>query len=70
MLNDILLYRRTKLKHDENLSKVLLRARKKGIKFNPDKCIIGAKEVKYFGHILSSDGMKPDPDKVSAIIGM
>jgi hypothetical protein len=40
------------------------------MKFNPDKRIIGANKIRYFGHILSSNGMKPDPDKVSAIIGM
>ena len=27
-------------------------------------------EVKYMGHILSLEGLKPDPTKVDAIVGM
>jgi len=25
------------------------------------------KEVKLMGHVISSDGLKPDPDKITAI---
>ena len=28
------------------------------------------KEVKFVGHIISSDGLKPDPDKITAIENM
>ena len=37
------------------------------LKFNPDKCIFHATEVSYFGHLLSSQGLKPDPNKVPCI---
>ena len=47
-----------------------MRAREKGMKFNPDKCIIGSQEVKYFGHIFTADGLKPDPEKIRLIINM
>ena len=57
-------------KHDTNLRNVLLRARSKGVRFNPDKAVICATEVPYFGHILSSEGLKADPEKISAILNM
>ena len=32
--------------------------------FNPDKCIFCATQVSFFGHLLSSQCPKPDPNKV------
>ncbi len=60
----------SKAEHDANLKRVQARARERGIKFNQDKCVFGVSEVSYFGHILSANGMKPDPKKVAAINDM
>uniref|UniRef100_A0A803JEM9 Integrase catalytic domain-containing protein n=1 Tax=Xenopus tropicalis TaxID=8364 RepID=A0A803JEM9_XENTR len=46
------------------------RARKLNVKFNKDKIQYLVKEVKYMGHIISSDGVKPDDSKISAILNM
>ena len=67
IVDDVLVTGRTKSEMDTNLRNLLTRAREKGIRFNPDKCVFGVQEVSYFGHILSSDGIKPDPEKVKAI---
>ncbi|XP_054289748.1 uncharacterized protein K02A2.6-like [Macrosteles quadrilineatus] len=56
--------------HNKNLHALLERARQRNIKFNMNKCKIGLKEVKYMGHVLSSDGLKADPDKISAVSNM
>ena len=48
IVDDILVYGKTRAEHDENLRKVLSRARERGIKLNPDKCTIGVTEVPYF----------------------
>ena len=40
------------------------------MKLNPDKLEVGATEVQYFGHIISSEGLKPDPSKVKAVQDM
>ena len=37
---------------------------------NPEKCHFGEKEVKFYGNIISSDGVKPDPAKVDVILNM
>ena len=38
------------------------------IKLNKDKSQIRLKEISYVGHILSQDGIKPEPRKVQAIM--
>jgi transposase InsO family protein len=35
-----------------------------------EKCEFSKTEIKFAGHVISSAGIKPDPDKVSAIIKM
>ncbi len=47
-----------KAEHDANLRSVLTRAREKGIRLNPDKVEICLEEVRYFGHIIGSEGRK------------
>ncbi|PIK34667.1 hypothetical protein BSL78_28506 [Apostichopus japonicus] len=39
--------------------------RKMGL--NPTKCQFRHNEVRYIGHILTADGVKPDPRKIEAI---
>ncbi|XP_052809376.1 uncharacterized protein K02A2.6-like [Mya arenaria] len=70
IVDDILVHGKTLEEHDTNLRNVLGRCRETGIRLNPDKSKIGLTEVPYFGHILTSDGLKPDPDKVASILQM
>ena len=42
----------------------------KNVKFNPDKLQYKVKEVKYMGNIISESGLKPDSEKVRAILDM
>lgn len=55
---------------DEHLS--LLRVvfgklREAGLRLNPEKCHFGRKELTYLGHVVTSDGIATDPEKVRAI---
>lgn len=70
IVDDILVYRWTKKEHDDNLHAMLQRLREKGVKLNPEKSIVSATEVRYFGQCLSTEGIKPDPEKVSGIKNM
>ena len=65
--NDIIVYSENKEKHDQNLSLLMTQARKYGLILNPEKCIIGAPEIPFFGLIYSSSGTRPDPDRTAAI---
>ena len=70
LIDDILITGRTIEEHDANLRAVLERCKKINLKLNRDKLVIGATEVKYFGHIIGADGLKPDPQKIEAINNM
>ena len=67
IVDDILVYGRTKEEHDANLRAMLERTRERGIKLNEDKSVICVPEVSYFGHRLTREGIRPDPNKVKAI---
>ena len=64
IVDDILICGNTKKAHNNNLIAVLERARQISIRFNPDKCIIDVKELNYFGHVISSEGLKADTEKI------
>ena len=56
--------------HDQILRQVLERASEKNIKFNFDKLQLRMNEVRYLGTMVTPQGIKPDPTKVSAIVEM
>ena len=56
--------------HDENLRKLLDRAREVKLKLNSKKMNLKKPQVKFMGHVISKDGLKPDPDKVNAVENM
>ena len=56
--------------HDYCLIQVLNKCHEIGMKLNPDKCIFKSTQVLFFGHLVTSDGLKPDPNKVNAIANM
>lgn len=66
-IDDILIATSTEEEHELVLRKIMERANKLNIKFNKDKIQYKVNEVKFFGHIFSSKGVKPDPDRVSAL---
>ena len=37
------------------------------LKLNPKKCQIRKEEILYVGHLLTKDGLKPDPEKIRAV---
>ena len=56
--------------HDQKLAGLLERCLDKGIKLNSEKLQLRRKEVSYMGHVLSTDGLRPDPEKGIAISEM
>ena len=41
-----------------------------GLKAHPSKCVFGAQEVPYLGHLLSASGVRPLEAKVRTIVEM
>ena len=60
----------TKHNHDRRLKNVLSRIRFSGLKLNRSKCIFGSNQIMYLSQLLTSEGVKADPRKVSAILNM
>ena len=56
--------------HDYRLLQVLNKCCEIGLKLNPDKCIFKSMQVLFFRHLVTSDGLKPDPRKTTAITKM
>uniref|UniRef100_A0A3P9QH08 ribonuclease H n=1 Tax=Poecilia reticulata TaxID=8081 RepID=A0A3P9QH08_POERE len=70
VMDDILIYGQTKEEHDSHLNAVLKTIKNSGLKLNKAKCHFSKSETRYFGHIISAEGIKPDPSKVEAITQM
>ncbi|PIK44339.1 hypothetical protein BSL78_18812 [Apostichopus japonicus] len=66
-LDDILVFSKSFDDHLVNLQRVFDRLRQQGLKIKPSKCTFFQSEVKYLGHRVTADGVRPDPDKVQAV---
>ncbi len=66
-LDDLIIFSDTLEQHEDRLMKVLQRISAFGLKLAPSKCKFFQTSVKYLGHVISAQGIHPDPDKISAI---
>lgn len=66
-LDNIVLDARSLREHEIKFNTLMQRLRKANLKLQPDKCEFLKREVMYLGHIISEDGVKPDPKKISAV---
>lgn len=66
-LDDIVLYASSLQEHKIKFNKLAERLRKANLKLQPDKCEFLRKEVGYLGHVISDEGVKPDPSKLHAV---
>jgi len=56
--------------HLDKLEEVLKRLCDAGLKVNADKSTFCALEIEYLGYVLSKDGIKPQNNKVQAILAI
>ncbi|GFS56381.1 retrovirus-related Pol polyprotein from transposon 17.6 [Trichonephila clavipes] len=66
-LDDIIVFSETFEDHLIRLRLVLKCLQEAGLKLNSMKCLFAAQEVKILGHLVSSNGVRPDPDKIKAV---
>ena len=64
---DIVIFGYDNHDQDKTLYSVLDRAHKVRMKFTPDKCAFKRESISFYGVMLSTDGVKPDPRKIDAI---
>ena len=68
--DNILTHGETEVQHDGRLLTLLETARMNNLSLNPDKIQFNATDCKFFGHRLTPEGLKLDPEKVKAIVHM
>ena len=51
----------------KNMEAIFERLIKFNLKCRPDKCRFGIRQLKFLGHIVSGEGLRPDPDKVAVL---
>ena len=66
--DDILTHGETEVQHEGGRLLTLLEtARMNNLSLNPDKIQFKSTDCKFFGHRLTPEGLKPDPEKTNAI---
>jgi len=66
-LDDTVVYARSLAEHDIKLRKVFDRIRENRLKLKPERCEFLRKEVNYLGHVISGNGVSPEPAKIRVI---
>lgn len=66
-LDDLICMGRNLTDHNKNLIEVFEKMRSANLKLNPTKCDFLKKEMLYLGHVVTGNGILPDPDKIKII---
>jgi len=69
-MDDVLVYAKTFEDHLTNLRAAFDRIREANLILKPNKCFFVKQSIKFLGHIVSDQGIHPDPDRVKAISEM
>ena len=70
IIDDLLVYGKTKEEHDNNLRAFLQQSRERRVTLNPDKLIYRTEAESYFSKLITSEGVKSDTSKISPITDM
>lgn len=67
-LDDIVIYGKNLEDHNEKLIRIFNRIKKFNLKLQPEKCKFLRKETIYLGHLITADGIMPDPAKIECVL--
>ena len=65
--DDIIVATDNEASHVQVIEQVLDILSSNELTLNKEKCKFGAKEIKFWGMIISASGIRPDPEKVEAL---
>lgn len=66
-MDDIIVFSTSLQEHTDHLKKVLETLSQYNLKLQLDKCEFLCKEVAFLGHVVTPEGVKPNPEKIKAI---
>ena len=67
IINNIIIHGKNDAEHDQHLCRFMHISCDYGLVLNPEKNVVNATSVSFFGSVYDAQGVHPDPDKVSAI---
>ena len=65
-IDDVMVHAEDRETHDQRVHAVMRRLHEAGITLN-DKCEFAKSSIKFLGHIIDGNGIRPDPQKLEAI---
>ena len=68
LIDDIIVFSASFPEHLERLTNVFLKLQDAGLKLKTEKCKFVQKAVKYLGHVVSAEGICPDPAKTEVVV--
>ena len=68
--DDLIMAARNETEHEAIMHRVLQHTRRSSVVVNARHMQFKVTTVPYMGNIVTKDGMRPDPEKVDAIIGI
>ena len=66
-LDDVVIFGEDVVQHNDRLIKVLKRLEQAEMRVNLQKCKFMHSELIYLGHLVTRDGVNPDPEKIKSI---
>jgi hypothetical protein len=66
-LDDLLIFSDREHCHFTLIDRILNRLKKSGLKLNPKKCKFAYFELEFLGHVISEEGIRPNPEKIRAV---
>lgn len=66
-LDDIIIYASSLKDHEDKLVTVFNQLKSANLKLQPDKCEFLRQEICYLGHVISENGVKPNPEKLKVL---
>lgn len=68
-LDDVVVFSASFEEHLYRLRLVLGAISSAGLTIKPEKCHFGYKQLRFLGHVISAEGVSPDPEKTAAVAG-
>lgn len=67
-MDDIIVYAKDLAEHDKKIRKLFDRLTQANVVLQPEKCEFLKLEVAYLGHVITKEGVRPDPKKIETIL--
>ena len=67
-IDEIIVYGANFEEHMQRFDEVLCQVKQSGLKLKPDKCQLLQTEVVFLGHVVSGEGVRPDPSNITKVV--